>query len=62
MYFYRDRKGDDRKGDRFIFLVGNKSVPFLHINPNAIPSGIDRAAFYKWKVQCWQQRSADLRN
>ncbi len=34
----------------------------IHINPNTIPSGIDRAAFDKWKVQYWQQRSADFRN
>ncbi|MHB2079456.1 MULTISPECIES: HNH/ENDO VII family nuclease [unclassified Pseudomonas] len=34
----------------------------IHINPNAIPSGIDRAAFDRWKVQYWKQRSADFRN
>ena len=34
----------------------------IHINANTIPSGIDRAAFDKWKVQYWQQRSADFRN
>ncbi|MBF8706486.1 hypothetical protein D0O09_11780 [Pseudomonas putida] len=34
----------------------------IHINPNTIPSGIDRAAFDKWEVQCWRQRSADFRN
>ncbi|MDM3888414.1 HNH/ENDO VII family nuclease [Pseudomonas sp. BCRC 81390] len=34
----------------------------IHINPNTIPSGIDRAAFDKWKVQYWKQRSADFRN
>ncbi|MDD2107742.1 MULTISPECIES: HNH/ENDO VII family nuclease [Pseudomonas] len=34
----------------------------IHINPNTIPCGIDRAAFDKWKVQYWKQRSADFRN
>lgn len=34
----------------------------IHINPSTIPSGIDRAAFDKWKVQYWQQRSEDFRN
>ncbi|WP_331274277.1 MULTISPECIES: HNH/ENDO VII family nuclease [Providencia] len=29
------------------FHQGNSSV--IHINPNTIPSGIDRAAFDKWK-------------
>lgn len=34
----------------------------IHINPNTIPSGIYGAAFEKWKVQYWQQQSADFRN
>ncbi|WP_409270006.1 RHS repeat-associated core domain-containing protein, partial [Pseudomonas sp. KCJK9044] len=34
----------------------------IHINPNIIPSGSDRAAFDKWKVQYWKQRPADFRN
>ncbi|WP_410017517.1 hypothetical protein [Pseudomonas sp. 6D_7.1_Bac1] len=27
-----------------------------------MPSGIDRAAFDKWKIQCWQQRAENFRN
>jgi roadblock/LC7 domain-containing protein len=29
----------------------------IHINPKTIPSGINRAAFDKWKNQYWQQRA-----
>jgi len=36
--------------------------PTIHINPNTIPSGIDRGAFDKWKVLYWQQRAVGLRN
>ncbi|MBC7950760.1 MAG: DUF637 domain-containing protein, partial [Rhodospirillaceae bacterium] len=32
----------------------------IHINPNTIPSGIDRVAFDKWKAQYWQQRAKGL--
>ena len=42
------------------FHQSNSSV--IHINPSTILSGIDRVAFDKWKVQYWQQRSADFRN
>ncbi|SDP67190.1 HNH/ENDO VII family nuclease, partial [Ectopseudomonas guguanensis] len=38
------------------FHQQNSSV--IHVNPNTIPSGIDRAAFDKWKTQYWQQRAA----
>ncbi|MFK8400298.1 hemagglutinin repeat-containing protein [Pseudomonas sp. BGr12] len=38
------------------FHQQNSSV--IHINPNTIPSGIDRAAFDKWKAQYWEQRAA----
>ncbi|WP_263974739.1 HNH/ENDO VII family nuclease [Pseudomonas sp. Marseille-Q5115] len=34
----------------------------IPINPGTVPSGINRAAFDKWKVQYWQQRSVDFRN
>ncbi|TBU86568.1 hypothetical protein DNK44_22750 [Pseudomonas dryadis] len=35
-----------------------QSSSVIHVNPNTIPSGIDRAAFDKWKAQYWQQRAA----
>ncbi|HEY1028992.1 MAG TPA: HNH/ENDO VII family nuclease, partial [Pseudomonas sp.] len=38
------------------FHQQNNSI--IHVNPNAIPSGIDRAAFDKWKIKYWQQRAA----
>ena len=34
----------------------------IHVNPSAIPSGIDRVAFDRWKARYWQQRSAEFRN
>ncbi|HBM8535741.1 TPA: hypothetical protein L0W28_004611 [Escherichia coli] len=30
----------------------------MHINPNTIPSGINRPVFDKWKEQYWRQRAA----
>ena len=30
----------------------------IHINPNSIPSGIDRAAFNKWRKQYWINRAS----
>lgn len=33
----------------------------IHINPNTMPSGIDRPMFDKWKDSYWQQRAAGLR-
>lgn len=30
----------------------------IHINPNTIPSGIDRSAFDAWKNRYWTNRSA----
>nr|WP_274387931.1 HNH/ENDO VII family nuclease [Salsipaludibacter albus] len=32
----------------------------LHINPNTIPSGIDRAAFNRWRSDYWQWRAKDF--
>jgi hypothetical protein len=32
----------------------------LHINPNTIPSGIDRAAFNTWKRHYWKDRAAAM--
>lgn len=29
----------------------------IHINPNTIPSGIDRNQFNKWKSEYWKNRS-----
>ncbi|MCA2406938.1 hemagglutinin repeat-containing protein [Rhizobium leguminosarum] len=37
------------------FHQGNSSV--IHINPNTIPSGIDRAAFDVWKAEYWENRA-----
>lgn len=30
----------------------------IHINPNTIPSGIDRYAFDAWKARYWKDRAA----
>ncbi|NKK97341.1 filamentous hemagglutinin N-terminal domain-containing protein [Rhizobium leguminosarum bv. viciae] len=38
------------------FHQSNGSV--IHINPNTIPSGIDRAAFDIWKAEYWENRAA----
>jgi hypothetical protein len=32
----------------------------LHINPNSIPSGIDRPAFDAWRKRYWSERLARL--
>ena len=33
----------------------------LHINPsNTIPSGVDRAAFARWKKSYWMSRATDF--
>lgn len=32
----------------------------IHINDNSIPSGIDRAAFDKWRSEYWKQRVVEL--
>jgi hypothetical protein len=32
----------------------------IHINPNSIPSGIDRRAFNAYKRQYWRARAADF--
>ena len=32
----------------------------LHINPNTIQSGIDRAAFNKWRAAYWTNRANDF--
>ncbi len=32
----------------------------LHINPNTIPSGIDRGAFASWRQSYWQSRACDF--
>ncbi|WP_246798742.1 HNH/ENDO VII family nuclease [Rhizobium leguminosarum] len=37
------------------FHQSNSSV--IHINPNTIPSGIDRAAFDVWKAEYWENRA-----
>lgn len=37
------------------FHQGNSSV--IHINPNTISLGIDRAAFDQWKNEYWKQRA-----
>ncbi|MCK1970555.1 VENN motif pre-toxin domain-containing protein [Franconibacter sp. IITDAS19] len=36
-----------------------KNSAVIHINPNTIPSGINRPVFDKWKSQYWQQRAAE---
>lgn len=32
----------------------------IHINPNSVPSGIDRAAFNKWRSAYWKSRANDF--
>ncbi|MEO8500942.1 MAG: HNH/ENDO VII family nuclease, partial [Vicinamibacteria bacterium] len=32
----------------------------IHINPNTVPSGIDRAAFDAWRRQYWVARALDF--
>ena len=38
-----------------------KNSAVIHINPNTVPSGINRAEFDKWKSQYWQQRVSEDR-
>ena len=40
------------------FHKQNYSV--LHINPNSIPSGIDRSDFNAWKRKYWKDRASGL--
>lgn len=32
----------------------------IHINPNSIPSGINRGAFNRWRSDYWQSRASDF--
>ena len=32
----------------------------IHINPNTIPSGIDRSVFDTWRKQYWTNRASDF--
>ncbi|SCC35004.1 HNH/ENDO VII family nuclease, partial [Gilliamella intestini] len=41
------------------FHQQNKSV--IHVNPNTIPSGINRGEFNKWKIQYWIERAKTYR-
>ncbi len=40
------------------FHQSNSNV--IHINPNTIPSGINRVEFYAWKVKYWIERAKDF--
>jgi len=40
------------------FHQANSKV--IHINPNSIPSGIDRGAFNKWRADYWKSRANDF--
>lgn len=42
------------------FHQSNSSV--IHINPNTIPSGIDRPTFNKWSSQYWKNRAENYGN
>lgn len=33
----------------------------IHINPNTIPSGIDRSKFNTWKSNYWKNRANDFK-
>ena len=37
-----------------------KNSKVLHINPNSIPSGINRSDFNKWKTEYWMTRAKDF--
>lgn len=37
-----------------------KNTKIIHINPNTIESGIDRAAFDKWRQTYWKERAKDF--
>ena len=39
-----------------------KNGKVIHINPNTIPSGIDRRAFDNLKRRYWRQRARDFEN
>ena len=41
------------------FHQQNSSV--IHINPNTVPSGIDRNTFGTWKKQYWKNRADDFK-
>ncbi|UFJ43393.1 HNH/ENDO VII family nuclease [Brevibacillus humidisoli] len=40
------------------FHKDNHSI--IHINPNTIPSGINRAEFDKWRKAYWKNRANDF--
>jgi len=40
------------------FHRGNSKT--IHVNPNTIPSGIDRISFNKWKSEYWMTRAKDF--
>ncbi|EPS1327112.1 HNH/ENDO VII family nuclease [Listeria monocytogenes] len=33
----------------------------IHINPNTIPTGIDRKAFNKWRSDYWKERAKEFK-
>ncbi|ALS02150.1 hypothetical protein ATZ33_12390 [Enterococcus silesiacus] len=33
----------------------------IHINPNSVPSGIDRKSFNKWRSEYWKNRAKDFK-
>ncbi|WP_179946587.1 MULTISPECIES: HNH/ENDO VII family nuclease, partial [Listeria] len=33
----------------------------IHINPNSVPSGIDRKSFNKWRSDYWENRAKDFK-
>ena len=41
------------------FYQQNKGV--IHINPNTIPSGIDRNAFNSWRKSYWKNGANDFK-
>ncbi|KYC91622.1 hypothetical protein B4102_3793 [Heyndrickxia sporothermodurans] len=40
------------------FHKDNSSV--IHINPNTVPSGINRSEFNKWRTDYWKNRANDF--
>jgi hypothetical protein len=37
-----------------------QNTKIIHINPNTIPSGIDRGTFDVWKKNYWKNRANDF--
>ncbi|MCG9707121.1 HNH/ENDO VII family nuclease [Photobacterium damselae] len=41
-------------------IFHQKNSKTIHINPSSTPSGIDRSAFNKWRIDYWKSRANDF--